>query len=459
MFDSKLAREHDWRQLHSQSFEQNPTLLPPSADRFALGVELDLEFLSPRNELAVISLHEPVDLEKLQQRIPGKPDSIGSQTIIEMDNGNFIVPYSDQLVLMVRMASRQWLARQLGFAEAPGGTAIAPILSESIDRVAIEEAQISLAIDLTGAVAESAVDSLIENSAVLSEIDDGKARLAKEISSAQGIVLLIQFDETMHGAIEMVFGEESKMLATVAKPFMLEFLDSVGASLPEFNEWTAETDGNRIQLSGPITIPSLHKILSLLQVDTRDLDLADRTEKQTGSKVPEALIAERATKRYAARINNMISAIQAGQNTDQFYRQLLWTDRTAKAITQMSTRNVDPKVLRLGNEIARNLFGIVSDFQQAAETANYRGAAETPPPFDWHTNMVPYYTFVTPYGRYYRYRPLSYAQINMHTSLVRRRAIEAEEFRRANESAKRLFSEIELKLEEMNYHMDRSIGR
>jgi hypothetical protein len=116
----------------------------------------------------------------------------------------------------------------------------------------------------------------------------------------------------------------------------------------------------------------------------------------------------------------------------------------------MSTTHVNPRVAETGRDIAYDLLRIVSTFHYAADTARSRTSAVNRPPIEWRTELVPYSYYKTPYGRFYRYAPFSYARINIRGNLIRRRQITAEELSKANDEAKTILSRVEDNVGKMN---------
>jgi hypothetical protein len=96
------------------------------------------------------------------------------------------------------------------------------------------------------------------------------------------------------------------------------------------------------------------------------------------------------------------------------------------------------------------MLDIVSVFQEADQKARGRIAAETPPTVQWRTELIPYRGFATPYGRFYRYRPFSYAQVFAVENAILGRQIMAEELGNANSEARDVVARIESEVAKLN---------
>jgi hypothetical protein len=64
--------------------------------------------------------------------------------------------------------------------------------------------------------------------------------------------------------------------------------------------------------------------------------------------------------------------------------------------------------------------------------------------------MIPYRTFVTPQGRFYRYRPFSYAQVVTEQNVIHSRRVITEELAKANQKAKEIIVRIESDVNRLN---------
>src|SRR5688572_21445215 len=56
MLARPMAVKEGWREAHAKSFGETPLMVPPKAKEFVLASQLDLEFMKPRWEVAVMNL-------------------------------------------------------------------------------------------------------------------------------------------------------------------------------------------------------------------------------------------------------------------------------------------------------------------------------------------------------------------------------------------------------------------
>jgi hypothetical protein len=449
MFDSDLARKNDWRESHAEQFERNPTMLPPIASRFVLATEMDTEHFEPQRELAVISTSSPIDYDEIRKRVEGNSDTIAGFRAIHTPRDSYVISIDSHLVALARLSSRQWIAQQINEGHGRKELKLPSILVDAIDRVSGDKSQIAMAVYLEDAVPRSAMNAMIERSSVLGEAAQKAPTLVDEMMQLQGVVFTIDITDSISGRLAMVFKAEPTQLSAIAKPIMLELLSSAGAVLPEFKDWQDVSNSNSLALEGKLSIEGLRRVLSLLSVQSTELQsdgLMDTTAIEPSPKDVKA----KATANYIKRVTRLAKSVIAGGRAGSLRDQVLWTDRSAKTILRISERDVDYDAVRISRQIAYGMLDIVSVFQEADQKAQARFAVETPPTVQWRTELVPYRGFSTPYGRFYQYRPFSYAQVFAVENAIRGRQIMAEELGNANTQAKEVIARIESEVATLN---------
>lgn len=466
MFQSEFAVKNNWRKSHADRFDRDPTMLPPVASRFLLATNLDTEHFEPTYDFAVMSTVRPIPLSEILTRIDGELDTIGGRSAIHTKRDSYIVPIGDDHVALIRNASQEWASEQIRSGQQRSEAKIPSVLAGAIDEVAAGDAQISVGFFLGDTIPKSEVPGLVQRFESLREAESTSDKFVDEMASLEGFILSIQISDTIHGQLKMTFGKKPEALSTVAKPFMIDLLTESGAILSEFHQWETSQQPDGFALDGDLSVSGLRRILSLLNVEPPDFATAataSTVTKPTSSTKPSSLIKQemaikRATKDYAKRVTRMANAVASGAKASNLRGQVLWTDRSGKAIMRLSTRNVQPDVVKLGRHVGYSMLEIVSTFQDADHTARERVSSENPTPYEWRTRLVPYSTYVTPYGRFYRYRPFSTARIHTRENAVRTRTIIGEELTKANNKSKAILSSIESDVMRMN-NMVRSSDR
>lgn len=438
-----LAQTNHWGDAPSPQFPDQLTLLPPNAKRFVLATELGLEHFEPLWEFVAMKLDHATDVEQLQADIGGHIDSVAGLRGVRTDRDSYIIPFKDDRLGLIRIAPRAWVAQQARHAQTRLSPTLAPFLATAVTR-ATDQSQIVIAINLEDALPLETIRSAIARSTLLANSEFGLDALAETFLSLEGFVFTVQTDEVMHGKLEMVFHDPPVALAKFGKPLMLDLLSSAGSSLPEFSQWQSDQVGNSLTLEGELSIEGLRKLMSLLHYDVSDMTRpsSELPSRPTG---PTA----RATAAYAKHVTRFVNALKDAANTNSLNTQVLWTDRAAKSIMRLSTKNVRPEVADLGTQIAYELSNIVSVFNNAEHNAAIQSNAQALPAIQWHPRLVPYEFYKTPGGIFYRYAPINMATVNIGENLQRSAAIERTELTKANERASDKFYQLERKVDEL----------
>lgn len=444
LFNSQLAQANGWREAQAQQFEHGLTMLPPMAKQFLLATELDIEHLEPLWEFVAMSLLRPVAMQEVRELTRGEFDVLGGVESVRTPRGSFVTPIGPQSVALIRIADRPWAEQTIVQAATRQSSELPGFLSMARQRVAQGECQIAVAVQLDDVVSNQELLKSLEQSELLALSSNTPAALVATLATLEGLVFTVNADQSLRGRLEVVFHQQPELQPEQSKTLVLGMLDAAGARLPEFATWEAATGVHSMAIEGELSISGLARVLSLLHYDSSDIDTLQVSEMPR-----QARPANTPTVRYIERVSRLIDGLEKGAQANSLNTQVLWADRTAKEIVRAIRDEVDSDVAELGYQIAYQLEAIVSTFNNAVQVAQAKTAANNPPPVEWQTELVPYSTFKTPYGRFYRYTPFSYARVHVFENDRLAGAILNEQMTIANQRAKQKFSEIEALLREM----------
>ena len=144
-------------------------------------------------------------------------------------------------------------------------------------------------------------------------------------------------------------------------------------------------------------------------------------------------------------VNSAIDDVVKKQDQDNFEQASLWINNQARRIDRLSTRNVDPEMVKYGKFVSSALKDIVYQFHKSDDTMRSRMDQATPPVGETKITAVP-----NPYRRYnyggdvvYEYAPMISQKLNIGSAVQERRAIRSQEVGGANEKAIAIMGEIE----------------
>ncbi len=338
-----------------------------------------------------------------------------------------------------------------------------------------------MALDLDDVVSPAAIASALDRSQAiggLSEADE--TSVGRLFTGLRGIMLGIKFTDRMNAKLRVDFDRSAVALTGIAKPLIIEALSSAGALLPEFREWTEVVEGNSASITGVLSPEGARQLISLLAIDASafqpQVPDAGAGEKPAPDTPPatddpateppdpavrtpsfEETVVRRETKRYVQRINQLVDDIKSGRKDSSVQNYVMYLDRYARKIDRMPATRVDPDITKLGKQIAENMNAMVSAFHDGAQRAQSR-QNEVTPDVRVRAGGIPYRSVTTAYGRYYRYAPFGWAEVDTGATNRQREQITSQELQYATEQADKLMQQIEQSVTEMNQLYQQKFG-
>jgi hypothetical protein len=360
---SPLAQEQNWRERHEKAAAAGVTILPPQAEQFLMAANLDLEFMQPVWEIAMAKLRYEPSLPRIAARWGGEIDRIADRNCVALPNDSYVVQFGPNLVGAYRPGNRQNVARWLTSTDTSGDR-LSPYLREALAYAEEAGTPIIMALDLEGMVSESLVKQRAAELESLAGRDVDIDRLAKAVSSVQGVTLGVTMRDKIHGAIKVDFAEDVSFLGDLAKPILLEALANHSAMIDEFSTWTAKVDGKRIQISGPLYRSGMQRLLSILDVPAS----LHPSDSPSSEDVSTEQLVRLSSQQYFKSLDSLIEDLREKPTegkTKSINQYGTWFNRYADKIDKLPIVNVDPVLLDYGLYVS-------TSFRSAAEAI--RGA-------------------------------------------------------------------------------------
>lgn len=76
MIDSPLGKEKKWKEKMSQESAERPLDLPPAAGRVVLASRIDLEYMKPLWEMAILEMKESPSMKDIANKEGGSVEEI-----------------------------------------------------------------------------------------------------------------------------------------------------------------------------------------------------------------------------------------------------------------------------------------------------------------------------------------------------------------------------------------------
>lgn len=418
MYDSPLGKKENWRERFADSAESSPLMLPPSTERAVLAAELDIASLRPEWESAVMTLSVDPTVQQVAEMHHGIVDNIGNVAAVWLPADVCVVKFGPKLFSLLTNANRQEATRWINEATDKTEDPLSAYLEHSVSYADTAGTQMILAVDLAGALRTDALRAQVAESKILDPLDE--AATAKLFAGLQGVKFGVIVTDKLNGKLQFDFADDASALAPVAKPLILAIVGSAGAMLDEFSDWKAEAKGTSLSLEGELTATGLRRIFSLLSIDASvirgsDPVVAAQTPpvappKKAPPQTPEE-IAAKASLRYFKAVDKYIEDSKNLNRANSLQQAAMWLENFARRIDNLSTRNVDPDLVKFGNYVSQTFRYVVDQaygIEDKLAQANQPEQAVT-----YETGYVPTFRTVN-WGGYFmrQYAPYYKATYN-----------------------------------------------
>jgi len=354
-FASPMADQEKWRETYLKAFESGMIMVPPTAARFVLASQLDLDTMRPIWEVALLNVSEEASIPKVAQLRGGAVDVVAGESAAVLPDDTYVVKFGPTVVGAMKPANRQSVGRWIETSRDANRRPLPPYLEEAVGYVQDIGTPIIIALDLENALAPARIRARLGAMKCLEGQTVDLDKLSQALASARGVTLGITLAQRRYGALKIDFSEDVSMTADFAKSLLLEALANQGAMIDEFNDWTVNVTGKQIQLKGVLEPSGLRRILSLLEPPHSP----DYTSpKPSSGTQPEELAVALASQEYFKTVETMLDDLRGKRKSSEFttWGQVgLWFERYARKIDNLPILNVDNELLDYGVFVADSL--------------------------------------------------------------------------------------------------------
>jgi hypothetical protein len=350
IFASEVATKGGWKQQYGSTFADTPLLMPPSAEQFVLAADLDLAYLHPRWQTAVMRLNADPSKEQIAQKIGGQADELAGLDVVAAPRGGMIVRFAPNVFGMRQPGDRQTVGRWIRDTATPPSTpTLSPYLQAAADVPDRVGTEIIMAIDLTDAIPPAQMKKAISESDVLREHSVERQAATFALSSIRGLTIGARVTNRVYGVLKVDFDQEVTVLKDVAKPLLLETLGEAGAMIDEFENWDVKVTSKRITLEGELTQSGLRRLFSFLEMDTTAVHDHDAEAKPAaplpGDEGPDAY----KSLQYYQSVQRYLHDLKGERGgAKSYYTIAVWFDKYAKRIDRLPILGVDKDLVDYG---------------------------------------------------------------------------------------------------------------
>jgi hypothetical protein len=358
LFASEAAKSGGWQTDREARFEAGLTSVPPRADKLIIASQLDLAYMRPIWECALVESKNPTLISTVARKFGGVLDKIVGMPAVRLPDNAFIVELSENLRGGMTPANRQQVSRWVGLANHN----LSPYLTEAA-RYTDKTAQVIFVLDVDGALTADEIDHRMgENWDVYGDIVESSPvkpmELSELLASMKGIMLGIAFTDRAYGSIKLDFHKDVSKLAPIAKPLLLAVLTHRGAMLEDFNDWAISVNGKQIILKGKLGASGVMRLASMVELPTQAMaiELAQQNSTQQNSQNDSPPTMVEATLHYYHRTESLLKNLRGKKGEAKSIGTFgLWFENYARHVERLPLLNVDPEMLDYGKWLAGNL--------------------------------------------------------------------------------------------------------
>lgn len=365
---SPIAKREGWS-ARRQVLTDGTAFLPKNIDMIVMATTIDVSDFHNVWNLALIDLAVDASTDSIVANERGTKDQIAGREVVWTPRNAYIVPLRKRLIAQFSPANRQELGRWLKLEKESAVPKLSPFLNQASSRLG-RDGQAIVAFDLDDVFLPAAVREFVKASQALPANAD-RDKIAKVLTSIQGLRLGASAADDVSGTLVVEFGEAVAPLGEAAKPLLLEALSALGAELEDLPNWKAVSVGTSVTLSGKLTPGAMNRILSLFDLPNQ----ADIPEASPGAAPNEVKNSPQsvalATKRYYTSINTVLGDLKAQKATSQG-GMALWYSRYAKKLDALPILNVDPELVKWGQQLTDSLRRVGLAYDGVSAATGYR---------------------------------------------------------------------------------------
>ncbi|MFM8272809.1 MAG: hypothetical protein ACKODX_10810 [Gemmata sp.] len=352
-YASPLATTEKWRE---KALTENRSVLgfvPPDAEQVLIAADANLSHMTREYQVGLVKVRNLPNMRDLATREGGSPDEIAGQVAALSPRDVYFTALPGSTLVAVHPADRQYTARYMKAAGAKKTGDLAPYLRKAVDGAGTNT--VTIAVDLEDVVDKHIVRLALPASPSVTKVKADVDLLAPFLAQLKGLTFSAKITETVQGSIAVDFALEPARFRKTLPDLFREVLEDQGIAIQGIDNWKVDFAGNRMTLSGPLTVPDLKRIISLFAFPN---PAADQDPDEKGNE-PTAS----ATKRYLAAVDQILADIAQIKDNSKYEKMATWHDKAADQLRMLNRRNVDPLAVDAAQQCAKRLQAVAQSLR------------------------------------------------------------------------------------------------
>lgn len=348
LLDTPYAKSEEWAQSATDAWARQPLMIPPGSTRLLMASNVKTSTMESYWELSLIEMPKVPPLQTLAAAEGGYIDRIWDKDAVYSPINAYFVPLDAQVLASITPAERSEIARWVRQPVKPGGQVTSSYIKDALATLG-DKTDILMAMDLQGAFGAPRIRNWFDQQQFKEIKNSDLGPIASVLATMDGITLEIQVDKDVIGRATVQFERDAAVLRECAKPVMIAVLDTAGMHLDDIQDWTFTTIGKQIVMQGPLSKPSLRRLLGIVQ---SPIPAATTAQPQAANQATPSSDPATASQRYyravCACLDSYKGATTAGNSA-------AWVRNAAKRIEQLPILNVDPALVEWGTMVTSRL--------------------------------------------------------------------------------------------------------
>jgi hypothetical protein len=342
------------------------TTVPPLAERFVLGSQIDLSERKHLWSIAMAQLAGKMTIQDVAKAENEEVDNFAGYSIVPTPRNAYFVEIEKNVLAVRTPADRQQLKQWLTHQKTNPVASLRPYLL----KVGNPERGVLMvmAIDVSDSLDPRAIHRAIMNSDVMAtrKQPDYKG-VEYTICHADGMTLTLQPGKPLLGTLTVDFDADTQPIVYFAKRLILEVLQKTNLYVPDFDTWETINRSRSISLRGNLSVNALRKICALIKTPAPPPQAAEMTSYSSLNPEERAVVS---SKRYFKTVTGLLDDLKKDKTRGT--KQLAgWYDKYADEIDKLPVLDVDPQLVDFSASIAQNFRAMASSLNGISLTSGY----------------------------------------------------------------------------------------
>jgi len=423
LHNSQLGQRENWAKKHQQDYLDHVTRIPPTVTRVLIGAQLNPSTLETNWRVGLLDSKLSLNPDAMARSVGGVVDQIGGESVVVTPQNSFLTSLTPQLVGVRSPVNRQEMARWLRFAKQNSRPVVSPYLQEAASSTS-NLAPAIMAVDLTDIFDLEGMQKCLKGSPALAGQPAAAESAARLLAGIKGATCTMRVGNALTGELRLDFSAPAQPMANVAKPLILQAIDSMGLHIEDLEKWQVQTKGNSTYISGPITMSGARQLFSPLLGLGHSMALEQHQEspgQPATAKLEQSPAV--ASQRYFRSVYTLMTELDS-HKAKTFNQLAGWYAQYAAKIDNLPMLHVDPDLLNYGAQVSATLRGLSNNSRAALSAQQYQkmNAVEAVVPITYNYTGYAGGSYGNPYygggaGWGYNYSLPGVAQVNNYGTI------------------------------------------